>query len=163
MSARGRKRTLDLLELELKVLVSHLTWVLGIEPQSSAGAGRTAEPSFQPRCWVVGFGVLCDGACVFLLLHSMKRAHHVGISVSNFKLIKLNIRGICPRVTRLVPRQANPLAQCPAELQQPRCSCDSSYTPWLLSEPKETSVLCAATTCLPFSVSIVTGTKHILL
>lgn len=151
------------LELELEVVVSNLTWVLGIELQSSARAGRTAEPSFQPRCWVVGFGMLCDGTCVFLFLHSMKRAHHVGISVSNLKLIKLNIRGICPRVTCRVPRQANPLAQCTVELQQPCCSCDSSYTLWLLSKPKESSVLCAVTTCLPFSVSIVTVTKHILL
>lgn len=37
---RGQKMALDLLELELKV-VSHLIWVLGIEPRSSVRAAST--------------------------------------------------------------------------------------------------------------------------
>lgn len=38
---RGQKMALDLLELELKAVVSHLIWVLGIEPRSSVRAAST--------------------------------------------------------------------------------------------------------------------------
>ena len=37
------------LELELQVVVSHLTWVLETEPRSSGRALLTAEPFLQPQ------------------------------------------------------------------------------------------------------------------
>jgi hypothetical protein len=40
---RGQKRALDTLNLKLQVIVSHLLWVLGTEPGSSASLG-----AFQP-------------------------------------------------------------------------------------------------------------------
>lgn len=42
---RGQKRAVDALELELLVVVSHPTWVLGIELQPSAKAAQTFRPS----------------------------------------------------------------------------------------------------------------------
>lgn len=41
VSTRGHKGTLGSLELELEVVVSHLTWILVTELQSFARVGRT--------------------------------------------------------------------------------------------------------------------------
>lgn len=113
MSTRGQKGTLGSLELELEVVVSHLTWILVTELQSFARVGRTLN-CWTLNCWTLSLAskldcfldMLCDNICVFLLLHSMKWTCQVGITVSNLKWTKLSIRGSCPQVTCLAPRQA---------------------------------------------------------
>lgn len=46
----SQKQVLDPLELELQVVVSHCTWVLGIEPGSAGKKNKhsSAEPALYP-------------------------------------------------------------------------------------------------------------------
>lgn len=54
MSDHAQQDQRDPLELALQTVVSHLTWVLGIEPRSSGRDLLTTEPSLQtPKFYVL--------------------------------------------------------------------------------------------------------------